>query len=310
MRFWGAVAVQLLAIALRDHSRVEPKGNLDLCLQRPVELACHCEPAVPPKAETDVDHWWTGIGVLAGAGIGGLISGTAVWWLVTGRDVPSQHGGGSSDVEEACYLGLKPGSRILLWYADDSVWHEALVGLVLGGEEIVMYTPDKDLYVEAVGCKGDYGPIRLRGLLPNGNLPRNLRARAYRFREKVTDELIRQVFRDALSLADGEDRHYTMPTQAVNQAFEVVSIDALFGGKFLRTRLPRGRGREEVPDRHDGGSPVGTPKNAKVVEPAMGDYVWVSAEPLGGLILGQEVSLNAETDVQCGPRHAMATSPW
>ena len=94
MRFWGAVAVQLLAIALRDQSRVEPKGNLDLCLQRPVELACHCEPAVPPKAETDVDHWWTGIGVLAGAGIGGLISGTAVWWSVTGRDVPSQHGGG------------------------------------------------------------------------------------------------------------------------------------------------------------------------------------------------------------------------
>ena len=63
---------------------------------------------------------------------------------------------GVGDVEEACYLGLKPGSRILLWYADDSVWHEALVGLVLGGEEIVMYTPDKDLYVEAVGCKGDY----------------------------------------------------------------------------------------------------------------------------------------------------------
>ena len=122
----------------------------------------------------------------------------------------------------------------------------------------------------------------------------------------MTDELIRQVFRDALSLADGEDRHYTMPTQAVNQAFEVVSIDALSGGKFLRTRLPRGRRREEVPGRHDGGSPVGTPKNAKVVEPAMGDYVWVSAEPLGGLILGQEVSLNAETDVQCGPRHAMA----
>ena len=210
-------------------------------------------------------------------------------------------------MEEACYLGLKPGSRVLLWYADDSVWHEALVGLVLGGEEIVMYTPDKDLYVEAVGCKGDYGPVKLRGLLPNGNLPRNLRAPAYRFCEKVTDEMIRQVFRDALALADGEGRHYTMPTQAMNQAFEAVSLDALFGGKFLRTRLPRGRGREEVPGRHEGGSPV--PKNAKVVER---DYVWVSAEPLGGLILGQEVSLNAETDVQCGPRHAMALrrSEW
>ena len=121
---------------------------------------------------------------------------------------------GVGDVEEACYLGLKPGSRILLWYADDSVWHEALVGLVLGGEEIVMYTPDKDLYVQAIGCKGDYGPVKLKGLLPNGNLPRNLRAPAYRFREKVTDELIRQVFRDALALAGGEGRHYTTLTAA------------------------------------------------------------------------------------------------
>ncbi len=118
---------------------------------------------------------------------------------------------GVGDVEEACYQGLKPGSRILLWYADDTVWHEALVGLVLEGDEIVMYTPDQDLYVEKVGCKGDQGPIKLRGLLPNGNLPRNLRAAAYRFREKVTDDLIRQVFRDSLALADGEGKSYTMP---------------------------------------------------------------------------------------------------
>ncbi len=94
MRFWGAVAVQLLAIALREQSRVEPKGNPDLCLQRPVELACHCEPAVPPKTEAEVDHRWTGIGVLAGACVGGLTAGTAVWWTTTGRDVSPQLGGG------------------------------------------------------------------------------------------------------------------------------------------------------------------------------------------------------------------------
>lgn len=31
----------------------------------------------------------------------------------------------------------------------------------------------------------------------------------------------------------------------------------------------------------------------------------MAAEPLGGLTLGQEVSLNAETDVECGDRHAL-----
>ena len=33
--------------------------------------------------------------------------------------------------------------------------------------------------------------------------------------------------------------------------------------------------------------------------------MWVSSEPLGGLVLGQEVSLNTETDVQCGSHHCM-----
>ena len=68
--------------------------------------------------------------------------------------------------------------------------------------------------------------------------------------------------------------------------------------------MVRGRGQEAEANKV--AVPGGTPKNAKLVEPAMGDYVWVSSEPLGGLILGQEVSLNAETDVQCGPKHAMA----
>ncbi len=139
------------------------------------------------------------------------------------------------------------------------------------GDEIVMYTPDQDLYMEKVGCKGDQGPIKLRGLLPNGNVPRNLTAPAYRFREKVTDDLIRQVFRDSLALADGESKSYTMPAQAVNHSFSTVSIDALFGGKFLRTRVLRGRGHEaEIAAGNKAVAPGGTPKNANP---------WARSEP-------------------------------
>ncbi|CAK9070805.1 unnamed protein product [Durusdinium trenchii] len=153
---------------------------------------------------------------------------------------------GVGDVEEECYRNLTSGSRVLLWYSDDHVWHEALIGLVLGGEQVVMYTPDKDLYIESIGCKGLEGPIRLRGLKPDLGLPSRLRAPAYRFREIISDTLIKQVFRDSVKLAERE------------------------------------------------------------VQPALGDFVWLAAEPLGGLILGQEVSLNSETDVQVGTSCALA----
>ena len=42
------------------------------------------------------------------------------------------------------------------------------------------------------------------------------------------------------------------------------------------------------------------------MRPAVGDSVWLASEPLGGRKLGQEVSLNEETDVQCGDRVALA----
>ena len=41
---------------------------------------------------------------------------------------------GVGDVEEECYRKLTSGSRVLLWYADNTVWHEAMIGLVVGGE--------------------------------------------------------------------------------------------------------------------------------------------------------------------------------
>ena len=43
-------------------------------------------------------------------------------------------------------------------YADDTVWHEAMIGLVVGEEEAYIYTPDHDLYRECLGCKGVHGP--------------------------------------------------------------------------------------------------------------------------------------------------------
>ena len=61
---------------------------------------------------------------------------------------------GLGDAEVGWYRDLKAGQRALLWYSDDHVWRDNLIGLVIGGEEVVLYTPDNDLYIERIGCKG------------------------------------------------------------------------------------------------------------------------------------------------------------
>ncbi|CAK9032346.1 Protein disulfide isomerase-like 2-1 [Durusdinium trenchii] len=206
---------------------------------------------------------------------------------------------GVGDVEEECYRNLTSGSRVLLWYSDDHVWHEALIGLVLGGEQVVMYTPDKDLYIESIGCKGLEGPIRLRGLKPDLGLPSRLRAPAYRFREIISDTLIKQVFRDSVKLAEREAGcSVALPTHILNHAGQRKTLEEFFGGSFVRSRQPTPIGKLDKSS--------DSPKNAVKVQPALGDFVWLAAEPLGGLILGQEVSLNSETGVQVGTSCALA----
>ena len=208
----------------------------------------------------------------------------------------------AGDVEEGCYREVGPGKRVLLWYPDDSVWHEAMVGLVVDEEQAVIYTPDQDLYVERLSCLGEEGPTKLRGLKERLTLPRNLRAKAYRFRERITDEVIKKVFRQSLTMAREEGFSDEVPEMAFNASGEAVTVDELFGGSFVRSRV-KGKGGVGVMSPPDA---VASPKNARIVTPALADAVWVAAEPLGGLQLGQEVSLSSEQDIQCGARCAMA----
>lgn len=196
---------------------------------------------------------------------------------------------------EECLKSLMPGRRILLWYTDDNVWHEAMVGVVATDRLAVIYTPDSDLYLEDLTYGSRYGPAKVKSLNANLSLPRNLRARAYRFREKLTDDIIKDVIKRSMELAEKEGHMPARPVKFVDAAGNERSLDGFLGDAA--------RGAEE---RHGADAGGGTPKNARVVRAAVGDSVWVAAEPLGGLVLGQEVSLNEETDVQCGDRCALA----
>ena len=211
---------------------------------------------------------------------------------------------GLGDVEVVSYRALTVGSRILLWYSDDTVWHEAMVTYLVGGHEVVILTPDDDMYVESLKCAGGEGPSRMKGLVENRRLPRSLNARAYRFHQPFTDEMLKQVYRKGLKVAEEYlDKKLSPPPVVLNQEGAAVQTDAFFGGTFVTHRVT---GRGAAPGGGSTGGSPDSPKNAKKIVPAPSECVWLAAEPCPGVVLGQELSLNADNDVQVGDHTALA----
>eukprot|EP00438_Fugacium_kawagutii_P029259 Skav200683 [mRNA] locus=scaffold1446:222610:229350:+ [translate_table: standard] len=137
-----------------------------------------------------------------------------------------------------CLQSLKPGRRILLWYSDDDVWHEAMIGVVANSELAVIYTPDGDLYLENLTYDPVSGPVKLRSLKPNMTLPRNLRASAYRFKGAISDEKIKSVFRESLKLVEDEGIAVQMPDVTDVQCGDRTAL-ALRQGVFVKVEMIR-----------------------------------------------------------------------
>lgn len=204
---------------------------------------------------------------------------------------------GVGDVEVAYYQALKPGKRVLLWYRDDNVWHENMIAWIIGGQRAVIFTPDSDMYIEDLGCNGAGGPTRLRGLTSNNKFPRGLNV--YRFRDAISDDQIKQLISEAKILVKSElGGDPPDPLIITNSDGIDVTYEEFFG-------VPSGPARMRIHGKSPASGSDG-PKNARKISAALADYVWVSAEPLGGLVLGQEVSLSVDTDVQIGDRTAIA----
>lgn len=169
-------------------------------------------------------------------------------------------------MEVEFYRALVPGKRVLLWYSDDTVWHEALIALILNDEEAYIYTPDGDLYAETLSCKGVTGPARLKGMPASNRLPASLGASAYRFRERITDDVLKRVIRDAFADAEREGYHPVKPDVVCDASGTLVGLDSFFGGSFVRRRLTR---TDLVPVA--AGAPP-APREARAVTPALADY--------------------------------------
>lgn len=118
----------------------------------------------------------------------------------------------------------------------------------------MIYTPDHDLYLERVSCKGSTARM---------GLPRNLRARAYRFREAITNDVIKKFFRDSVKLARQKGFEVHVPSMIYDESGTAVPLDSLFGDEFADLA---GKGGHA-------GVQSGTPKHAQTVRPAHGDWL-------------------------------------
>ena len=83
---------------------------------------------------------------------------------------------------------MEIGTKVVVFYTDDDVWHERLI-LLPSREENTYWiiTPDGDIYEEDLGGKAIDGPDRVRVVPPGVRTLANLRRGVYRFREDPTD---------------------------------------------------------------------------------------------------------------------------
>jgi hypothetical protein len=232
------------------------------------------------------------------------------------------------DAAEAFLSRACPGDAVLVFYEDDVVWHERLLIYPVQGLRWYILTPDGDEYAETL--RGDAeGPSRIRQLGPHYATPGGLYAGVYRFKDYPDDlqmrALIRRGHAEAMQECAGQGNSVIVPTHVLQAGGERAEMDAFFGGHFIARRLTRGAARiaaavaavpaaglgAQAPDGVSKGV-LGTEalwRSQLDVHPGMAGptgSVWLAGEPLGGLVLGQEVTLDASTDIIVGVHTALA----
>ncbi|CAE7249467.1 unnamed protein product, partial [Symbiodinium sp. CCMP2456] len=102
-------------------------------------------------------------------------------------------------VEAEVFWRFRAGTRVVVFYQDDTVWHERYI-LAPGhrAETYWIVTPDDDVYEEDLQGRSPDGPSRVREVPPGIRTLPNLRTSVYRFREAMTDANLKAKVKVAL----------------------------------------------------------------------------------------------------------------
>ncbi|CAK0903327.1 unnamed protein product [Prorocentrum cordatum] len=139
-------------------------------------------------------------------------------------------------------------------YAGGDLWHERILlhpaasetaGAGLPGACWVVYTPDRDMYIEELeGGSPDDSPVEWLEMPRDLRLPSGL-GRAYRFEESPTEEAMKGLYRRAFSAAhaDAEARGVQLETPAAvrTAAGRDVAVQEALGANFFGGRRMTGK---------------------------------------------------------------------
>ena len=127
--------------------------------------SCHCEPrSEEPKIVDCVEvdpSWdtWDGARLLCALAVGQF--SVLIFWFLCGRrrrPVPSSEVTKRSPQRRGAGFWMEIGTKAVVWYSDDTVWHERLI--LLPGSAPGLYwvwTPDGDIYEEDLQGKAKEG---------------------------------------------------------------------------------------------------------------------------------------------------------
>ena len=147
-----------------------------------------------------------------------------------------------SEAEEASWRHLHPGSRVLLWYEGDTVWHERmlLAATCEDQSEWMMVTPDSDVHYESF--RTDVSRVIV---LPDGGVRPPLNDPVYGFADAIGMEAARGLIADGLNEAirRGVELGATPPEH---------SLLVTWDGQRVPLRTPLGPGADaRMDDRTD-----------------------------------------------------------
>ena len=177
------------------------------------------------------------------------------------------------------------GTKAVVWYSDDVVWHERYI-LLPGGnpEDYWIITPDGDIYEECLKGKAADGPQRVRIVPREVRTLANLRTSVYRFAEDFDDA----VFREHIATAIQEHKKaYGLSRLPREHPVTLPSGSEDRLDSFLPGRQHRITGK--------GG-------NGFVTRPGSS---WVVADPRGDLHVGDVLHPDSSVDKPLGGKDAV-----
>eukprot|EP00439_Symbiodinium_sp_Y106_P077626 s190_g16.t1 len=198
-----------------------------------------------------------------------------------------------------------PGQRVAAYFSDDQMYHERVLLWKSSAMKWAILTPDDDVYIEDFSGYGDPGCDYFKVKGEHFAYWSRVGGAAYRFSHDISDDILREKIGEALDVL-GDEVHAAgaWRPSGIQLKDGSVAPSTTFLGRLLVPRRLTGKG-PGVRAGGDGESAPCPPSGVKAVQPAAEGYVWVAAEPIGGLLLGQEVSITPSTDVQLGDRIAM-----